>query len=296
MFKQIQTAANKLNLGGPKIPIVRTLLASSTLGTILGTNIVDLINPLNIPASSELLPLHMRVSLFSICGNDLSLAKLIAVAILLLSISGFLPRWSSVLQWWVSFSLSVSCMTVDGGDQINSILCLFLIPILIFDKRKNQWMESVFGTSNAYLNILFLSIFWVIRLQVSMIYFQAATAKLSVSEWTNGTASYYWLAHPIHGMPSWIAPILMPVLVSAFGVALITWGTLIFETILAMSLFMSENIRKYLFIPGILFHFGIVLVHGLSSFFLVMAAALLLLTVPFTKYDSKIEITEQKYA
>lgn len=63
-------------------------------------------------------------------------------------------------------------------------------------------------------------------------------------------------------------------------VTLLTWGILTLEVILFAGFFMKIKHRKKLLIIGMLFHLGIVVVHGLFSFFFAMAAALILYLWP----------------
>jgi len=37
-----------------------------------------------------------------------------------------------------------------------------------------------------------------------VVYFHAATAKLAMEEWLNGTVLYYWLNDPVVGLSNWL--------------------------------------------------------------------------------------------
>src|SRR5207249_9170105 len=107
----------------------------------------------------------------------------------------------------------------------------------------------------------------------------AAVAKWSVAEWSNGTILYYWFNDPFIGAPSWLKPLMMPVLTSPF-VAILTWGSLVLEIMLFTALVMPKKRRAIMLIAGILFHGAIALTMGLVSFGIAMSAALVLYLRP----------------
>jgi antimicrobial peptide system SdpB family protein len=124
--------------------------------------------------------------------------------------------------------------------------------------------------------VLAESSWWVIRLQVALLYLNAAVAKSGVGDWANGTAAYYWFMHPTYGMPSWIAPALRPILTSPWGVIALTWGAMALEFSLFAGLLARQRLWPLLFWAGIGFHLTIWVVQGLASFFFSMAGALVL--------------------
>jgi antimicrobial peptide system SdpB family protein len=120
----------------------------------------------------------------------------------------------------------------------------------------------------------------VARLQVCLIYFHAAIAKLSQTEWGNGTAMYYWLTNPVFGFSEPIRGISLPLLRSPVGVTALTWGVITLEVLLAAAIVMEKSKYPRLLGPAILFHAAIVLGHGLFSFFFAMAGALIVYLRP----------------
>lgn len=67
---------------------------------------------------------------------------------------------------------------------------------------------------------------------------------------------------------------------SGVGVTVITWSVLALEFVLAAAVFATARLRLVLLPFAVGFHFGIIVFHGLSSFFLSMAGALLLYLWP----------------
>jgi antimicrobial peptide system SdpB family protein len=120
-------------------------------------------------------------------------------------------------------------------------------------------------------------------LQVAGIYFHAAAGKVTVEDWANGTALYYWLRHPIVGVTGVWARIMLPLTEHALPVALLTWGVVLLEFLLGAAFLCGKPLQRALLGFGVAMHLGILLLHGLVSFALVMMAALVLYLRPPTE-------------
>src|SRR4029450_13303017 len=96
-------------------------------------------------------------------------------------------------------------------------------------------------------------------------YFHACVGKFRIAEWVDGTALYYWVTDPQFGATGWIQMVLQPIVKSP-AVTLLTWAVIAIELLLALGVVMPASTRRALFWPGVLFHVGIALVHGLVSF------------------------------
>lgn len=267
--------------------IARTLLAVGTLITLLFNNTDTLFKPLGVEISKVAGSIFLtRLSIFSILSDKyLELAKWLSIIILLIVISGWRPRISGILHWWVSFSFASSCIEIDGGDQVIANLSLFLLPVTLTDSRKWHWTkpDPITNTHHQVYALIAISAFLVIRFQVAIIYFQACVAKFRVEEWANGTALYYWFIHPTFGLPDWLKPLVMPMLTNSMIITFLTWSILVLVAMLFMGLFMEKKYRPHLLKLGLVFHFGIIIVHGLFSFSLAMTAALILYLRPIEK-------------
>ncbi|MFP4091605.1 MAG: sporulation-delaying protein SdpB family protein [Cyclobacteriaceae bacterium] len=270
------------NLWTNTIGLSRSLLAFGTLSTLLA-NEAHLLFP-SIEDMSNFI-MNSEFSLFYLLKEHLHLAKWVSVIILLMVISGWKPMLTCIPHWWVAFSFFTSSPIVDGGDQITSILTLLLIPVCITDKRRWHWenngpkIESL-DFCQQCKHLFIVSFLIVIKVQIAIIYFHAATAKLSVEEWTNGTALYYWFTHDIFGMGSFLKPLLIPILLNPFIVTLMTWSVIVFELLMFAACLMNRRNQKIMLILGISFHFSIFVIHGLFSFFFAMTAAILLYLTP----------------
>ncbi|HST61141.1 MAG TPA: hypothetical protein VLK84_20735 [Longimicrobium sp.] len=285
--------------------LARSLLAMGTLLTLLAHDTHELLRPLGTSVSQVIRGVFLaRFSLYALLPETyLEAGRWFSIAVLLLVISGWRPRVTGVLHWWVCASYSAAAVLVDGGDQVTAVLTLLLIPVTLTDGRTWHWSpvraaasplsssSSLDGagvpggggeTARAGVpRLIALSVMLVIRLQVSIIYFQSGVAKLDVPEWANGTALYYWFTHPVYGLSPWRERLFMPLLTSPLGVTLATWGVMAFEVLLFTALVMNRTWWKYLLPLGIAFHFGIIVVHGLVSFFFAMAGALVLYLRPW---------------
>jgi antimicrobial peptide system SdpB family protein len=272
--------ANAANPWTNAYGLARTMLALGTLGTLLFSHSSSIFRP---TVASDLAPTCVdstRWTLFCLAPNEhLEVLRWVAVAILALVASGWRPRITGILHWWVAFSLSITGTLVDGGDQITAVLSLLLLPVCLTDPRVWHWQAPPQKASQAG-KVIARSALLIVRLQVAVVYFHAAVAKLAVPEWVDGTAVYYWFNDPSLGMPYWLSPVMTFLIINPITVVAITWGTMLLELSLAAGLLADARYRRVLLVLGITFHVGIALVHGLISFVLAMWAALFLFLYP----------------
>lgn len=261
----------------------RTLLAGGTLLTLLCNDTATLFRPasgaLDVPQCGGL---H-RLGAFCWVGGQLEWARWAMALILLVVASGWRPRLTGALHWWICFSLNANAMIVDGGDQVAAVLTFLLLPVTLTDPRKWHWQAGAQTTDTGDAGRIFARVgLAAIRVQVSAIYFHAAVAKLAVAEWANGTAVYYWLSDPLFGAAEWLRP-MVSMVISSPAVVLVTWGVLALELLLCAALLLDPRHWRALLISGLLLHAGIALLHGLVSFGFSMAAALVLYLRPHEK-------------
>lgn len=263
------------------VGVSRSLIALGTLLTLL-TNSINTIFVRKI-SDVYVIPLMQdefssKINFFFLFGNENTVfMKWFAIASLILVISGYYQKISSLLHWWISFSFLHSSTIIDGGDQIASILTLLLIPICFFDNRKNHWDSK--KTENRMTNLISICFLYIIRIQVAIIYLHASIGKFSHIEWADGTALYYWLNQSFFGLPSYLT-FLNYFLENHLFVTILTYGVLIFELMLFLGLFATIRYRKKILLAGLLFHFSIILFHGIFSFFFSISAALILYLYP----------------
>ncbi|HEY8174736.1 MAG TPA: sporulation-delaying protein SdpB family protein [Gemmatimonadaceae bacterium] len=265
--------------------LARSLIALGTLGTLVFSHSTSIFRRAvgidRVPQCSGL----AHGSYFCLFGSGhLELARWIAVVLLTVVVTGWRPRFTGIVHWWLSVSLAVSGVLVDGGDQVAQVLTLLLLPVTVTDRRKWHWQRAPTAEQTGELaRLVAVSALLIIRIQVAAIYFHAAVAKMAVTEWRNGTAVYYWFTDPMFGLPEYLRPIVMPVITHGVGVTLLTWGPMLLETLLFMALLMEKRHRWLLFYAGISFHAAIAVVHGLLSFAFAMWGALILFLRPIEK-------------
>lgn len=267
------------------LALARSLLALSTLLTVLLTPSGSLFlsssdNPDGVVCDA----VTARWSLFCAAGGGSPLSLLIVVAVTLAVLSGYLPAVTAIPHWWVSWSLNIGSPIRDGGDQVAAVLTLLLIPLLLMDRRGNHWVSDrrwrsrtwgAQGTAWAVLVIV-----WV---QASVLYANAAIAKFAVAEWANGTALWYWIQEPSFRPPAPLLWLIEATQDSLIGALAVNYGVMALELFAAALLFVRPSTRRIALPVLLAFHLCIGVVFGLWSFFLSMAALLVLyLRVPST--------------
>jgi antimicrobial peptide system SdpB family protein len=267
--------------------VARSLLAIGTLATLVFTPTAYLFQR---AAGVPVVPVCMgagHIGAFCLAGHThLDVARWLLVAGLLLVASGYRPRLTALLHWWIAFSLHNNAVILDGGEQVTLVLTTLMLPLALTDRRRWHWSktESVdppLTTGDELRRIVGLFGMWTLRIQVAAIYFHAGVAKFGVEEWVDGTAVYYFFRNPAFGASPFVLRWLDPILYNPVGVCSITWGTLAIEYLLSAALFMPKRHWRKIFIAGILLHSGIMVVHGLVSFALAMFAALVVYLRPF---------------
>lgn len=258
----------------------RTLLAIGTLLTLLCNDVPTLFGtPKGLLRDGQQPAWMLSANFFGMAAHRLEWMRWLAVVILAITASGWRPRVTTLPHWWVTWSVWTACVPVDGGDQISAVLTLLLIPVGVTDPRNSHWQRSPHDDEPAWQVRLASTALILCRIQVAAVYLHAAVGKLGVEEWRNGTAVWYWFLDPLIGVPRWAQDAVADALAPAVVVVGLTWGTIALEFALAFALVMPLQQRKPLLPVALLFHTGIVLVHGLVSFSLAMSAALVLLLV-----------------
>ncbi|MBK3495577.1 sporulation-delaying protein SdpB [Viridibacillus sp. YIM B01967] len=206
------------------------------------------------------------------------LIRYIMIIILLISLLGFYPKYTGIIHWYICYSIQSSALTIDGGEQIATVLSFLLIPITLLDRRKNHFINQNNDIKFFNKTIVFL-FFNLIRIQVCLIYLNAAIARLKNKEWADGTAIYYFFKDPIFGIPDWEQQLFSPFLETNILI-IITWSVTMLELFLAANIFTTKKLKMYALILGFLLHIGIMFTIGIWTFGLVMLSALLFYLAP----------------
>lgn len=265
----------------PRIAIARFLLAFGMLLSLL-FNDMQLVANHSYDKLPEYHALHTTTTSVPLKQLDIFMhmppdaAKGVAIVVLLLVMTGMAPQVTGILHFIVCFSYHNYFVVINGGDEISYVLSLLLLPLCLSDPRLNQWKRIKQTTEGR--NIAGNIALWVVRLQAAFIYFSAGYEKIFSRVWKDGTAVYYYTSHYRLGAPQWLRSINESITLTP-AVALLSWGTIIFELALAACLFLPFRIRRKFLLPGLAFHFLIVINFGLITFFFTMAGLLVLLLV-----------------
>jgi antimicrobial peptide system SdpB family protein len=258
--------------------LARSLLALATLLALVSDSAERIFHPLIIDDIGVFdRSGSVGISLFFLARAHLALAKLLAIVVLLLVISGWRPRLTALPHWWISYSFAASAAMVDGGDLIVATITLLLLPVALTDSRRSHW--AGIGAGGTAASIAAQTGLVLVRVQMAVVYLFAAVLKFPSEEWANGTALYYFWRHPIFGSPGFLRP-----LTEWFGrsvlVVPVTWGVLLLELSLATALVAPLRFRARLLPLALLFHLGIAVIHGMPTFALAMAGGLVLYLRP----------------
>lgn len=258
--------------------LARTLLAIGGIVTLAFNPPDHLFRPLAGVPEYPVCSGPAALGLFCQFGS-LEIARWVAIAALLVVASGWRPRFTAPLHWWVACSYQANAVVIDGGDQVAAVLTLLLLPVALTDGRKWHWGPPP-RDAGLERRLIAGSAIVAIRVQVAAIYLHAAVGKAAVAEWIDGTAVYYFFSDPLFGPNEAIGALLLPIVRNPVGVASITWGTVILELMLFAALLADKKRRRGWLIAGLTLHAGIAVVHGLISFMFSMHAAVILYLRP----------------
>jgi len=261
------------------VGLARTALALGSAATLAATRPAVLFDPSN--AGGTCGDLRAAGLFCAVPAGGGQLARWCGVLVLLVVASGWRPRVTAIPHAYISWSLLSNAVVPDGGDQLTAILTLLLVPMGLTDGRRWHWQrppetEQTIGTGRVVAGTALA----LIQIQVAVVYFQSSVAKLGVREWSDGTAMFYFLRHPLFGAPPWLRPVTDTLTGAPLGVALLTWSPLAIELALALAILMRPRGKRVMLVTGIAFHGVIALTMGLVSFALAMTGALLLYLLP----------------
>jgi antimicrobial peptide system SdpB family protein len=266
--------------------LARSLLALGTATTLIFTPTAYLFPPLVGLDAPPYCKGATRLGAFCLLpSTSLEVMRWLAVIALLVVASGWRPRLTAPLHWWIAFSVANNATLIDGGDQVPLVLCTLLLPVALTDRRRWHWsgppsVALLLSAKSEAARFVALFFWTLARIQVAAIYFYAAIGKFGVEEWVDGTAVYYYFQHPVYGAATDVLWLLRPILKNPIGVATISWGTMVLEYLLSAALFMPKRYWRPLLIAGILLHAGIMVVLGLISFGIGMFGALVVYLRP----------------
>ncbi|MFF1879405.1 sporulation-delaying protein SdpB family protein [Leifsonia sp. NPDC058230] len=266
------------------IAIGRSTLALGALTTLLFTPMAALTVPIAGGPAGPVCASFRAVSILCI-GNPAELTELrrwIMIAVLAAAAAGYRPRITGPLHLWVAFSVATSITLPDGGDAIGLIILTLLLPISLADGRRWQWSPSALPLAAPWQSIVAAS-HLAVRMQLAFIYLDSGISKFATADWSNGTAEYYFLRDPMYGDGGPFAWLSLWASSFPLGTVTMTWGAIIVEIAIGLTLLMSWRWRRLSLTLDALLHVGIIVTIGLWSFSIVMIGAATICASPLGK-------------
>lgn len=180
------------------------------------------------------------------------------IILLILGILCVYPRIVSLLIYVVTINLDNKAHVIlDGGNNLLHIVLIYLIfmdPSIAQNRYKNATINH---TNNTLSNLAF----YLVRLQLVMVYMVSGLGKVSGELWQNGTALYYTLnvdeySHPVAKQLISDYPF-----ISVFG----SYATVLYQVSFPW-LVWNRKVRPYLLAFGTFLHIQISFVMGLFMF------------------------------
>ncbi|MCC8907432.1 sporulation-delaying protein SdpB family protein [Curtobacterium sp. GD1] len=265
---------------GASLSIARSLLFAGVALTLLVNPVTVLFTTSSVQPVAPVCDAYNAWTLFCIANDSLDLARVIAAVALILCATGFVPWLTAVPGAFLVLSFAMTTTLGDGGDQLYGILALLLVPVSITDWRLSSWRPVIDRRFEEQRAAIAVVGWFMIRAQIFIVYLEAAVGKLAVPEWANGTAMYYWLRSPTFGPGELLAPFVQFATSVPVIAALATFGTIALEFLLAIGPLIAARARPALLFLGLGLHGAIALLMGITSFSIVMAAALFLHLAP----------------
>ena len=206
--------------------------------------------------------------------HDNLLARAVAIGALLVVAMGYRPRWTCIGHFYIAFSINAEATAANGGDGVAQIATMLFIPLCLADQRQWAWLKPSIAPQPAWRGSAFAAHI-VIRIQIAIIYADAAISKLAYPAWRHGTALAVLAHDPEFGFPTAVNPLTQDVLAHAWATDLLTWSVPAVELLIAMSMASPGRIRRYALVPVVILHGAIILLLGLFSFGLIMIALVL---------------------
>lgn len=187
------------------------------------------------------------------------------IILLILGILCVYPRIISLLIYVITMNLDNKAYVIlDGGNNLMHLILLYMIlmdPSVRPNKYKNPIINYI---NNAASNFSF----YMVRLQIVMVYFVSGLAKVSGTLWQNGTALYYTL-----NVDEYSHPLAKKIISNyPFFTVVGSYVTLIYQVAFPW-LVWNKKIRPYLLAFGTLIHIQISFVMGLFMFGLAIATS-----------------------
>src|SRR5699024_1944117 len=113
--------------------LARSLIALATLLTLLINDAEIFFRP---TSDNDLYPncSNSSMSIFCLVPPDyfyLNIVRWVCIILLAVIISGWRPRITGIIHWWIAYSLLSSGVTLDGGENVAAVLTFLMILLIL---------------------------------------------------------------------------------------------------------------------------------------------------------------------
>lgn len=259
------------------LSLARSLLALAQLSELLGTRQNVLF--LDPPGAGRGTRCSGVESISLWCATSgvthtYTLGTVIAIAVLVAVAVGYSPRHTCVPHWYVAFSISVDVTVTNGGDGVAEITTMLLIAICLGDRRTWAWQDPRVRPVEAAWRGSAYAAHLVLRVQITVIYANAALAKLLHPAWRHGFAVRLLVEDPAFGPAMGVRDFADRILAVPLVTPTLTYGVIGMEIAIAISMWFGGPGRRRGLALACLLHGAIIVVMGLFSFGLIMISLL----------------------
>ncbi|MFT5819509.1 MAG: hypothetical protein ACI8ZM_000733 [Crocinitomix sp.] len=191
------------------------------------------------------------------------------IALLISGLFNILPRLTAVLLYFVTANLFIKgYLMFTGGEALISLLLFYLMFIHISVKKKSDKVSPVNFDLQNVLNNTF---YWVILIQICLLYFFSNFYKLLDPYWLNGEA----LMH-ISKVDAFSGPVMHAVFAENPTLSMIgTYTVLVYQGLFPVLVWFKRIKIPFLAI-GVILHLGIAIGMGIFTFGVLMILTYLL--------------------
>ncbi|NOQ70814.1 MAG: hypothetical protein GQ574_02365 [Crocinitomix sp.] len=191
------------------------------------------------------------------------------IALIVSGLLNFLPRLTAVLLYFVTANLFIKgYLMFTGGEALISILLFYLMFISNSSRKQVENRVTVFPE---FQNVLNNTFYWVILIQICVLYFFSDLYKLMDPYWLNGEALMHISKVEAFSGPAMRAIFADNPTISMFG----TYIVLLYQGLFPLLVWFKRIKIPFLAI-GVLLHVGIAIGMGIFTFGVLMILTYLL--------------------
>tara|TARA_B110000046_G_C12957156_1_gene382835 strand:+ start:29 stop:934 length:906 start_codon:yes stop_codon:yes gene_type:complete len=209
-----------------------------------------LLNVLNHPVNSN----HPWIAYCFVYGQ---------IALLISGLLNFLPRLTAVLLYFVTANLFVKgYLMFTGGEALISILLFYLIFI---QQASGKQVKNGAPQFSVLQNVLNNTFYWVVIIQICVLYFFSALYKLIDPYWVNGEALMHISKVDTFSSSAMYVLFADHPLLSMIG----TYAVLLYQGVFPILVWFKRIKIPFLMI-GVIFHLSIAFGMGIFTFGVIM--------------------------